>query len=380
MLLAPLAFLLTFPLSLLAPAILGGGVYVLWGWYSGALVGAAYLVGGLALTVWALTGRWIVLLLLGRNETDAPTRIRSGEVIELKRPDGTRLRVERYGRPDGPTVLLTHGWGTDSTEWQYARQALGSRFRVLVWDLRGLGQSSAPPTNDYRLESMATDLEAVLGLAAGGEPVVLAGHSIGGMTILSFCRHFPEHLAPRGRVAGLALVNTTYTTPLATTTASGFFSAIRRPVLEPLLYLTIWLWPLMWLGSWMSYLNGTAHLVSWLTGFTGRAPRGQLDFTTWLGVKASPAVLARGVLATFLYDEATTLAAVGVPTLVITGDGDRVLVPQASAHMAETLPHAELLALQDARHQALLQRHLTFDEELTEFADQCLAAAAARAT
>ena len=80
--------------------------------------------------------------------------------------------------------------------------------------------------------------------------------------LIAFCRRFPEQLAPRGRVAGLVLVNTTYTTPLATTTASGFFSAIRYPVLEPLLHLTVWLWPLVWLASWLSYLNGTAHLQS----------------------------------------------------------------------------------------------------------------------
>src|SRR5687768_14050001 len=250
MLLATPAFPLSFLTGLLSIALVAGGAYTLWGWYTGVLAGTAYLVGGLAMALWALAGRWITLRLLGRGESDQPTSERSGTVLPLQRPDGTRLRVERYGPTDGPTVVLTHGWGTESTEWHYARRALAERYRVLVWDLRGLGASTKSPTRDYRVETMAADLEAVLGLASGGEPAVLVGHSIGGMATLAFCRRFPEHLSPRGRVAGVALVNSTYTTPLATTTAGGFFSAIRRPVLEPLLHVTIWLWPLLWLGGW----------------------------------------------------------------------------------------------------------------------------------
>ena len=369
--LVPPAFPLSFLVGLLSLALVGGGAYALWGWYTGALAATAYLVGALAALLWAVAGRSVTLLLLGRGETDGPTEARTGEVHHLTRPDGTALHVERYGLADGPTVILTHGWGMNSTEWYYAKRALAARYRVLVWDLRGLGESSHSPSGDYRVDTMAADLEAVLGLA-GDDDVVLVGHSIGGMTTLSFCRHFSERLAPSGQVAGVALVNSTFTTPLATTTASAFFTAIRRPILEPLLHMTVWLWPVMWLGSWLSFFNGSAHLLAWLTGFAGRAPRRQLDFATRLGVKASPAVLARGILATFRFDESATLAAVRVPALVLTADGDRVLVPEASAHMAQAMPAARLTAIQDARHQALLQHHREFDAALLEFADACL--------
>jgi pimeloyl-ACP methyl ester carboxylesterase len=378
MLLVPPAFPLSFFVGLLSVAIVGGGAYALWGWFAGALVGTAYLWAGLAAMLWAFAGRWLALLLLGRGEPDSPTLERTGEVLTLGRPDGTALRVERYGRTDGPMVVLTHGWGTDSTEWYYAKRALGARFRVLVWDLRGLGKSRRSPTGDYRVETLAADLAAVVDMAGRG-PVVLVGHSIGGMATQALCRHFPEYLAPEGPVAGVALVNTTYTTPLATTTASGFFSALRRPVLEPLLRLTEWLWPLVWLGAWLSYANGTAHLQSWLTGFAGRAPRGQLDYAALVGVKAHPGVLARGVRAAFRWDGTAALRVLAeseVPALVVTGEGDRVLVPQASARLAAALPRGDLLSLPGARHQALLQRHGAFDAALAAFAGRCVEASA----
>ena len=161
---------------------------------------------------------------------------------------------------------------------------------------------------------------------------MLLGHSAGGMATLDLCRQFPERLGPR--VAGLVLVNTTDHDPVRTTTAAGLFTALRTPLLTPLLWLTVWLWPLRWLSSWLSYANGTAHLAAWLTGFAGRPERGQLDAAARLNTRTSPAVLARGVLGMFRYDARATLASIGVPVLVVTGDRDRVLVPQVSARHA----------------------------------------------
>jgi hypothetical protein len=200
----------------------------------------AELASGLALLAWALAGRWIGHgwmslsqrvrpspdsgAAAARNarrggasavgtESDQPRALRTGEVHRIRRPDGSDLRVECYGPADAPTLVLTHGWGASSEEWYYEKTRLADRFRLIVWDEPGLGCSKGPDNHDYRLEKMATDLEAVLALA-GDRPVVLVGHSIGGMILQTFCRLFPETLARR--VAGLALVHTTYTNPLRT--------------------------------------------------------------------------------------------------------------------------------------------------------------------
>ena len=270
---------------------------------------------------------------------------------------------------------MTHGWGADSTEWFYQKRHLADRFRLIVWDEPGLGLSKKPDNNDYRLENLAADLDAVLALA-GDRPAVLVGHSIGGMITLTFCKVFPEALGRR--VAGLVLVHTTYTNPVRTTKMAALYTAIEKPVLVPLMYLTIALWPLVWLMNWMSYLNGSAHRSTHKPSFAGTETRGQLDFAARFMPHARPDVLARGMLGMIDYDATATLATIGVPTLVVVGDQDTTTLPEASEFMARNVPGAELATLSPARHMGLIEHHERFDRLVAEFADSCQAAGVAR--
>jgi pimeloyl-ACP methyl ester carboxylesterase len=227
------------------------------------------------LLLWALVGGLVVraafgLLTRAKGSTDdnaASRHSREGAVVSrLGRPDGAELHVECYGPVDGPVIVLTHGWGADRTEWDYLRQDLAGHFRLIVWDLPGLGRSTPSTDQDYRLENLASHLQAVLALA-GDRPAILLGHSIGGMITLTFCRLFTQELGTR--VGGIALVQTTYTNPVRTTNMAGLLSALERPVIVPLLYLTIGLAPLVWLMNQLSYLNGSSHLSSKSSGFAG---------------------------------------------------------------------------------------------------------------
>jgi pimeloyl-ACP methyl ester carboxylesterase len=363
----PFSILLGWLTGLLSLVLIGGGVYLIWAWYVGAVVGTAYLIGGLAMVVWTLAGRWIVLL-FRRPGADEPRARRGGSVQRVSRPEGSELHVEIYGPPDAPPIVMTHGWGTNSTEWYYAKRQLGDRFRLIVWDLPGLGESRQPHDHDYRPERLARDLGAVLALA-GDHRAILLGHSIGGMITLAFCRLFPQEL--RRRVAGLVLVNTTYTNPVRTTTFSAFFRALQQPLLEPLLHLSVWLSPIVWLMNWLSYLNGTAHITTMLTGFAGHETRGQLEFATRFTPTASPAVLARGGLAAVDYDETATLGAIDVPVLVITGDLDRVTIPEASLHISEAVPMGHLVELRPGGHMALLEQNERLAESVAQFGARC---------
>ncbi|MCA1994218.1 MAG: alpha/beta hydrolase, partial [Coleofasciculus sp. S288] len=324
----------------------------------------SYLLGGLALVLWSFVGRFIGLPLFRRKGADEPKRIRSGRVQRIPRPDGSVLQVELYGPEDGQPIILSHGWGPNSTVWYYAKRQLSDRFRVIVWDLPGLGKSSKPKNNDYSLEKYARDLEAVIALA-GDKPAILLGHSMGGMLILTFCRLFPEHL--RRRVAGVILVDSTYTNPVKTSIFTKLLRILQKPLLKPLLHLTIWLSPLLWLMTWLSYLNGSLHISVELSGYTGTETRGQLDFSALLSALGSPGVLARGTLAMFNFDETETLSTIDVPVLLIVGASDIATKPTASIRMKAELPQSEFVTLKPGGHMSLMEQNQKFAEVVRAF-------------
>ncbi|GHB18218.1 hydrolase [Streptomyces chryseus] len=114
--------------------------------------------------------------------------------------DGSRLHVEVYGREGAPALVLAHGWTCSTLFWSaQIRELAGSgAYRVVAYDQRGHGRSPAVGPDGYSTDSLADDLEAVLAAAlAPGERAVLAGHSMGGMTIMAAAGRpaFREHAA-----------------------------------------------------------------------------------------------------------------------------------------------------------------------------------------
>jgi pimeloyl-ACP methyl ester carboxylesterase len=229
----------------------------------------------------------------------------------------------------------------------------------------GLGLSTRPANRDFSLEKLARDLHSVLALA-GDQPAILLGHSIGGMIVLTFCRLFPEDL--RTRVAGLVLTATTYTNPVRTVKGASFLTAIETPILKPLMYLTIALSPLVWLMNWMSYLNGSSHTTTKLTSFGGAETWSQIDFAALFQAKASPAVLARGMLGMMRYDATGTLSTIPSPTLIVPGDIDPVCKPSASERMRAAIPRAQLRPLPQTKHLGFIEHHATYASYVEEFA------------
>ncbi|KAF0649579.1 MULTISPECIES: alpha/beta fold hydrolase [Streptomyces] len=101
--------------------------------------------------------------------------------------DGQSLHVEVYGPEGAPAVVLAHGWTCSTDFWAAQVRDLAADHRVVVYDQRGHG--ATPPAagpSGYSTRALADDLEAVLATAlAPGEKAVLAGHSMGGMTLMA---------------------------------------------------------------------------------------------------------------------------------------------------------------------------------------------------
>jgi pimeloyl-ACP methyl ester carboxylesterase len=377
----PIITLPRFLLSLVSLALLAAAIYLAWNWYEGYDViyrdgsvrhfrGESWrLYTALGLIGWSFLGRFVVLMFIpaGRDEP----REERGSASAATAPDGSALRVETFGAASGPTIVLTHGWGLNSTAWWYTKQALGDRFRMVVWDLPGLGRSKSPKDGKFTIDRFAEALGAVV-RSTGTGPVLLVGHSIGGMTTQTFWRACPEAL--RRQVAGIVLVDTSHENPLRTMWLSPLWQALRWPLIEPMLWLTILLSPLVWLSSWQGYLSGSNQLAMRLTGFGRFATRGQVDFTARLACKGSPGVQAKGNLAMFRWKATEVLPGIDVPVLVLTGTSDIVTLPSASDVIARAAPRARLIRVEGAGHMGFMERSDVYNAAIGAFADEVFAA------
>lgn len=110
--------------------------------------------------------------------------------------DGSRLHVEVHGDEAAPAVVLAHGWTCSTAFWAAQIRALAADHRVIAYDQRGHGRT--PAASSYSTTALADDLVAVLAATlAPGERAVVAGHSMGGMTIMAAAGRpeFAEHTA-----------------------------------------------------------------------------------------------------------------------------------------------------------------------------------------
>jgi pimeloyl-ACP methyl ester carboxylesterase len=379
--------------GLMTFAVIGLAIYCGYQWYDqswvydrgldryvfeprwGANATTWFFVGAVVLTIWALLGGFVLRLVMrmasGKSGRIDPalTDDATGSTTQfLDRPDGSRLYVEMHGPADAQPIVFIHGWGANRTEWGYAKRHLGHKYRLILWDLPGLGRSTAPANRDYRLENLADDLRAVMSLA-GDRRVVLVGHSIGGMICLTYAKTLGQEMAQR--VAGLALVHTTYTNPVRTSRHAALFTALEKPLLVPLMHLAIWLAPLVWLMNQLSYLNGSAHKSSFQTGYFSLKAWDRVEWATRLMTQAWPAVTARGMLGMIRYDATHVLSSISVPTLVIPADHDPLCTPEASQYMASRIPGADLAALPAAKHMGHTEHDAEFARLLDGFAAVC---------
>lgn len=125
--------------------------------------------------------------------------------------DGVQLYVESAGPVDAPvTILLSHGWTCSSRSWHNQMRdlprLLGDTARVVAYDHRGHGRSAAAPRGTTRIEQLADDLVAVLDSVVPSGPIVYAGHSMGGLTLMALAERRPELV--EDRIAGAVLVST----------------------------------------------------------------------------------------------------------------------------------------------------------------------------
>lgn len=125
--------------------------------------------------------------------------------------DGVPLAVREAGPTDAPmTVVFAHGYTLSMDSWHFQRRHLADRFgseiRMVFYDQRGHGLSGKSSRENSTIDQLARDLATVISATAPTGPVVVIGHSMGGMTVMGYAVRHPEMV--RERVLGVGLVST----------------------------------------------------------------------------------------------------------------------------------------------------------------------------
>lgn len=301
----------------------------------------------------------------------------SGEQLGLLPPDdlgpvtasdGTQLAVRAAGPEGAPAILFAHGITLDMTTWYYQWRTLSDRYRCILLDHRGHGRSGHPPSGDYSLRAIGEDLRAVLDRAAPRGPVVLAGHSMGGMAIVSLADLHPEEFG--GRVAGAVLVDTAVSDVVKE--AMGMVGAkldrlarifvegyLRRPE------------RVEWVRTNLRR-HGTdlAFLIARATNFGPGCSATQVDHITRLGSDAPIEIWTSMLRGLAEMDLREALGSIAVPTLVVVGDRDALTPKTSAVAIRAALPDARAYVLTRAGHLAMMERHGAFNQLLREHLDR----------
>ena len=111
--------------------------------------------------------------------------------------DGVRIAVYEQGNPDGPTLVMAHGWPDSHVLWDGVVPRLADRFRIIRYDNRGVGKSSVPkPVSAYTMAKLADDFSAVIGALSPAEPVHVLAHDWGSVATWEYlqpARHQRPH-------------------------------------------------------------------------------------------------------------------------------------------------------------------------------------------
>jgi pimeloyl-ACP methyl ester carboxylesterase len=347
-----------------------GAIDYLRAWFATEPAKHRFLVQGTGMLV-ASFAIPLLALLFSHRRRPARSPLSNATTSFLDRPDGSRIFVESLGRADAPTIVLTHGWALDSTIWPTPfLERLATRWRVVRWDLPGLGSSTLGGNGAVNFDTLADDLDAVVGSIGDERPVLLVGHSIGGMILQTYARRFRDRF--ERNVVGIVLIDTTYTSPIHTATQSNKLTRLERPVIRPLIRVTKAVAPLVRLIDTLSYLNGSLHFATRLAMF-GRSPGwSELDHLARLLSSAPPRVVMSGLQAMLDFDERETLPRIDVPTLLIVGQHDRWTPLACHQFMASQLPNARIDVAIAAGHLPFVEQPLTIATNIDTFFADCL--------
>ncbi|WP_040803365.1 alpha/beta fold hydrolase [Nocardia concava] len=272
--------------------------------------------------------------------------------VVVRTDDGVALEVRTCGpRHADLTVVFAHGHCGRGESWTPVRDDLRRQYpdaRIVSYDHRGHGESARADRRTYTLEQLADDLGAVLDAVAPTGPVILVGHSMGGMSVLTYVSRNPHQIGTR--VVGVGLI----ATAASSLTEAGLGRFLRHPVIS--LFQTA-----------VRHAPGFMHYAKLLAGKAlaptiRKAQRGDRPVAArWLTLanaihNQTPIVTMAAFLHAFTtYDRTDALAFLSrIPTLILCGSSDSLTPPSHSIAMAAAIDYSDLVLIPNAGHSLIL--------------------------
>lgn len=306
-------------------------------------------------------------------DASAPYGSLRGRPVTVTAPDGTELYVELDGSgwdDEGDntlTVVFCHGYCLNQDGWHFQRAALREGLRLVFWDQRSHGRSERSRSfltgEQASIDQLGGDLKAVLDAVAPTGPLVLVGHSMGGMTVMALADRHPELF--RERVAGIALIGT----------LAGDWNEVNLglPKAGAKLFKRVAPGVVRLLGRQVELVEATRRLGADVAAvfyrrfsFGGKdVDPGVVRFAEQL-LDATPIDVVAEFYPVFgAHEKHAALAAMqGLPTLILAGTKDLLTPVSHSEAMAERLPEAKLVVVEGAGHLVMLERPELVDHEL----------------
>ena len=294
--------------------------------------------------------------------------------VEIDEPEDPPRRLPKGAAV--PTVVFCHGYTLSLRSWVFQRRALkAAGYRVVLWDHRGHGRSGAGSKESYDVDQLGLDLGAVIREVAPKGPLVLVGHSMGGMTLMALAVQEPELI--KERVLGVAFLST----------SPGGLSAVSWGLGNVLGKAVHRLGPVA-----VGQLAGRQGLINSVLkvghdveeffvdrySFASPVPLSIVRLTADMIFGTRIEVISDFMETFDKHDKREALERfIGVETLVLNGVQDLLTPPQHSEEIVRLIPGAEHVLINDGGHIIMLEHGDVVSEQLISLIERAERAAAA---
>ena len=347
----------------------------------GVAAGAAGLAAGA--TVWRVAQRRRIIARRGVGDATPFGSLRA-DPLTVVADDGVPLHVEvdeldadavggkgarARRRHTELTIVFVHGYALNLDSWHFQRAAYRGLVRTVFYDQRSHGRSGRSAEEHANIEQLGHDLLRVLDEAVPEGPVVLVGHSMGGMTIVALAEEHPELFGDR--IVGVGLVATTaggidphrVVVPLLPSTIGGqlagrLVAGLARG------HRTV--------DRFRKLGRSVALVATDELAFGDAVPSRYVEFVDEM-LSSTPFGVVADFFPTFgTLDKFETVHAMSsVPVAIVCGTQDKITPIEHSRKLHEMIPGSTLLECEGAGHMVMLERNDQVNAEL----DQLLAAA-----